>query len=428
MERREFIKVGAMAAPLLATPFNQLNSKDLKSSEIDLPPLPFKDEQSSLKITEIKMVTPIRKRPWPEYEPSKGSWAGRPHQSATPMSIYPRDKVKSSLSGPVDLGPTDVQITTDKGITGIGYGGPGAGFVIENHLTKLLMGEDPFDVERLWDIMWRSTLYYGRKGMVVHAISAVDNALWDLIGKALNVPVYQLLGGKVKDRIPAYCTGNDLEQHVEFGFKKLKYSTPHAPVDGWEGLRKNVELAERSRRLLGPDGEVMLDCWMSCTEDYAVEYAKMLEPYRVYWMEECLPPDDYDGFRQLNKQIRSTRIATGEHIYTRYGFQLLLEYDCARIWQPDMRWCGGLTELRRIAAMAEANNIPLIPHGGFRGGCMHFIISNTNSQWCEIFMPPPGGPREVYEMYEEEYGITRGPEGIYVTPPDRPGFGFEVEV
>ena len=428
MERREFIKAGAIAAPLLTTPLNRVTAGDLNLQAAEPPPLPFRDEKSGLKITGIKMVSPRRKKPWPEYEPSEGAWRGRPHQTATPMSIYPKYKINGSLSRPDDLGPEVVQISTDNGVSGIGYGGPGAGFVIENHLTKLLMGEDPFDVERLWDIMWRSTLYYGRKGMVVHAISAVDNALWDLIGKALNVPVYRLLGGKVKDRIPAYCTGNDFEHHVEFGFKMLKYSTPHAPVDGWEGLRKNVELAERARKLLGPDGEVMLDCWMSGTEEYIVEYAKALEPYRVYWMEECLQPDDYYGFRRLNKRISSTRIVTGEHIYTRYGFQLLLDYNCAKIWQPDMRWCGGLTELRRIAAMAEANNIPLIAHGGFRAGCMHFIISNRNSPWCEIFMPAPGGPGEVYELYEEEYGITRGPEGIYVAPPDRPGFGFELDV
>jgi len=97
---------------------------------------------------------------------------------------------------------------------------------------------------------------------------------------------------------------------------------------------------------------------MAFTEDYTIEFAKMLEPYRVYWMEECLPPDEYAGFGRLNKQITSTRIVTGEHEYTRYGFQLLLDYDGAKIWQPDMNWCGGLTELRRIGAMAAAHGIP----------------------------------------------------------------------
>ena len=120
--------------------------------------------------------------------------------------------------------------------------------------------------------------------------------------------------------------------------------------------------------------------------------AEALEPYRVYWMEECLPPDNYAGFGRLNAQINSTRMATGEHEYTRYGFQLLLECQGADIWQPDMNWCGGLTELRRIGALAAAHDIPVILHGGWRGGGPHNIMATPNSPWCEMFMPPPGGP------------------------------------
>lgn len=428
MKRREFIKTGALAAPLLATPFDNLEAGQAKSLELNLPPLPFKELKSKLKITEVKMVRPKRKKPWPKYKPTEGAWSAGGVEVANPMSIYPKYKATRSLFMAGDMGPTAVQIKTDKGISGIGYGGPGANFVIEKHLTKLLMGEDPFEVERLWDIMWRSTLSYGRKGIVVHAISAVDLALWDIIGKALETPVYQLLGGKMKDRIPGYCTGNDLEQHVEFGYTRLKLAVPYGPADGWEGMRKNIELVDRARKLLGPDGEIMLDCWMALTEEYTVEFAKMLEPYRVYWMEECLPPDDYAGFGRINKRVTSTKIATGEHEYSRYGFQLLMDYDAAKIWQPDMNWCGGLTELRRIAAMAAGKDIPVIPHGGWRGGGPHFIAATPNSPWCEMFMPAPGGPKEVYEMYEEENGITRGPEGIYMTPLDKPGFGWELEV
>ena len=203
------------------------------------------------------------------------------------MSIYPKYKARRDLFMAGDLGPEVVEIATDKGIKGIGYGGPGCSFVIEKHLPKLLIGEDPFDVERLWDIMWRSTMYYGRKGIVVHAISAVDLALWDIIGNALGLPVYKLLGGETKSRIPAYCTGNDIEQHLEFGYKRVKLAVPYGPADGREGLKKNVELVKRTRQLLGPEGDIMLDCWMALTEHYTIEFAEMVEPYRVYWMEEC---------------------------------------------------------------------------------------------------------------------------------------------
>ena len=170
--------------------------------------------------------------------------------------------------------PSAVEIATDKGIKGIGFGGPGCSFVIEKHLTKLLMGEDPFNVEELWDIMWRSTLYYGRKGLVVNAISAVDLALWDIIGNALGMPVYKLLGGETKPRIPAYCTGNDIEQHLEFGYKRLKLAVPYGPADGREGMKKNTELVKKTRESLGPDGDIMLDCWMALTEEYAMRICR----------------------------------------------------------------------------------------------------------------------------------------------------------
>ena len=155
------------------------------------------------------------------------------------------------------------------------------------------------------------------KGLVVHAISAVDLALWDIIGNAFGMPVYKLLGGETKSRIPAYCTGNDVEQHLEFGYKRLKLARSLRPADGREGMKKNVELVKRTRELLGPEGDIMLDCWMALTEQYTIELAETLEPYRIYWMEECLPPDDYEGFGRLSAAIKSTQMATGEHEYTR---------------------------------------------------------------------------------------------------------------
>ena len=416
MQRREFL-TGIGALSLGGCAFAQSPDEPISRSQFG---------SSQLKITGVRMVDPQPIRPLPEYEPAASAWSAFDVEVASPMSVYPKYKPRRSLFMADDLGMPAVEISTDKGVTGIGFGGPGAGYVVKQHLTKLLLGEDPFGIERLWDIMWRSTVYYGRKGLVVHAISAVDNALWDLVGKALKTPVYKLLGGETKTRIPAYCTGNDIQQHVDFGFTKLKLAIPHGPADGREGMRKNIALVRKARELLGDEGEIMLDCWMAFTEQYALELAEKLEPFRVYWMEECLPPDDYAGMKRLNDQIVSTRMATGEHEYTRYGFQLLKQHHAADIWQPDMRWCGGLTELRRIAALASTDDIPVILHGGARAGASHFIFATSNGPWCEMFMPPPGGPDEVYERYEHDYNITRGPEGIYMRPPERPGFGLEL--
>ncbi len=383
-----------------------------------------------MKITGVRLVQVRPKRPVPAYKPAAGSWSTGGVEVANPMSIYPEYKAMRSLfqPDPGKLGGFTVEISTDKGVKGYGEGGIAGGQIVEQHLTKLLLNEDPFNVERLWDIMWRSTMYYGRTGRVIHAISGVDLALWDLAGNALGMPVYKLLGGETRPRIVSYCTGNDLEQHLKFGYKKLKLAIPHGPADGREGMKKNLALVKRTRDLLGPDGEIMLDCWMSWTERYSIEMAEMVAPYRVYWMEECLQPHDYDGFGRLNSQIKSTRIATGEHEYTRYGFRQLLDHHAASIWQPDIHWCGGLTELRRIAALAAAYDIPVIPHGGGAHDSVHFIMATPNSPWAELFMPAPGGPPEVYRRFEEDFQITRGPEGVYTRPSERPGFGWDIEV
>ncbi len=392
--------------------------------------LPFQDEKSRLKITGVRLVRTRPRRPAPAYKPVAGSWSTQGVEVANPMSVYPKYKATRSLffPDPGKLGGFTVEIATDKGVKGYGSGGEGGGVVVTGHLAKLLLGEDPFNVEKLWDIMWRSTMHYGRMGVAINAISGVDLALWDLVGNALGAPVYRLLGGETKDRIPAYCTGNDVEQHIKFGYKRLKLAIPYGPADGIEGQRKNLELVRRTRELLGPDGDIMLDCWMAWNEQYTIEMARMFEPHRVYWMEECLQPHDYEGFGRLNAAIKSTRIATGEHEYTRYGFRQLLEHRGASIWQPDIHWCGGLTELRRIAAMAAAYDIPVIPHGGGGRDSVHFIMATVNSPWAELFMPAPGGPDEVYRLYEEDNSITRGPEGIYTRPSERPGFGWEMEV
>ncbi len=407
MKRRDFLSLAAAPA---------------------LPALAWAQEKSKLKITDIKIVKTRPRKPYPTYKPADGAWSTQFVEVANPMSIYPEFKPRRELFGATNVPSFTVEVTTDKGIKGYGNGGPGGGQIVTGHLAKLMMGRDPFDIERNWDICWRSTMSYGRMGVTMNAISGFDMALWDIVGKALNQPVYRLLGGETKDRVPAYCTGNDIEQHVEFGYKMLKLAIPHGPASGRAGMKENVDLVKRARAALGPDGEIMLDCWMAWTERYTIEMAEMMAPYRVYWMEEVLQPHDYAGFGRLNTTIKSTRIATGEHEYGRYGFRYLQEANGASIWQPDIQWCGGLTELRRISAMASAYDIPVIPHGGGLNGSIHFTIANVNAPWAELFLPAPGGPKEVYQLFEENYQISRGPDGIYMRPHERPGWGWDIEV
>jgi L-rhamnonate dehydratase len=424
MKRRQFVisTPAALAARALGLP---------AGPSAQPAPLQASQEKSGLKITNVRVVRTRPRRPMPTYTPAPGAWTTS-QLIANPMSIYPKYKPSRPLFYPDPArmpASFTVEVATDKGVKGYGNGSTGGGPIVEGHLVKLLLNEDPFNIEKLWDIMWRSTMYYGRAGAVINALSAVDVALWDLMGNALGMPVYKLLGGETKDRIPAYCTGNNIEQNAKLGFKRNKLAVPHGPADGLDGMRKNADLVRRTREVFGPDGDIMLDCWMSWTERYTVEMAAMLEPQRVYWMEECLPPHDYEGFGRMSAQIKSTRIVTGEHEYTLYGFRQLLEHRSAVIWQPDIHWCGGITEARRIAALAAAYDIPIIPHSGGVRDAVHFIMATRNSPWAEMVFPPePGGPNEVYQRYLEENMLTPGPEGLYTRPSEKPGFGWDFEV
>ena len=418
MNRRRFMEAGAALS--VGVIGGSGKSEEGLASPLPQPsPLPFRDQESKLTITGVRMVRPVPKRPLPRYQPAPGSWSTGGALVANPMSIYPKYKLQRSLFMADDLGPDAVEITTDKGIKGIGFGGPGCGFVIEKHLTKLLLGEDPFKVEELWDIMWRSTMYYGRKGLVINAISAVDLALWDIIGKALEMPVYQLLGGETKPRIPAYCTGNDVDQHVEFGFKRIKLAVPWGPADGRDGLKKNVELVRKTREALGPDGDIMLDCYMALDVPYAIKLAKAVSEFHVLWMEEPVPPDLPDAYRRIKDAVPEMLITGGEHEFTRYGFRDLIEKKAVDILQPDIYRAGGLSELKKIAAMASAYGLPVIPHG-VGAPTYHFVISTHNCPRAEFVDIFAQGGRP----------ILRGepvPDNGFVELSGAPGFGYDLD-
>src|SRR5882724_10346376 len=166
----------------------------LSAAAATTPGFAFQVEKSKMKIASVRLVNTRPKRPVPEYTPAATAWSTNGVEVASPMSIYPQYKAMRSLFFP-DPGKVPgftVEIATDKGLKGYGSGGPGGGPIVEDHLRKLMLGKDPFDMERNWDIMWRSTISYGRTGVTMNAISGADIALWDLIGKALGMPVYKV--------------------------------------------------------------------------------------------------------------------------------------------------------------------------------------------------------------------------------------------
>lgn len=373
-----------------------------------------------MRITHVS-VTPVRVD-----ETKPKSWLSD-SLVANPMSIYPEYKAKRS-SWTAHWGPDLlVRISTDDGIEGIGCTVPaGARIIIEEHFRHLLVGQDPFDVEKLWDQMFRSSLPYGRKGLPIMAISGIDIALWDIIGKATGQPVWRLLGGATKETIPVYSTGNDVAFYKELGFRGFKLAMPYGPADGWDGMRKNVELIEKTRDIAGPDSEIMLDCYMAWNVDYTLRMSRLIEPHRIRWIEECLPPDDYAGYAELTAKSQ-VPVATGEHEYTRWGFKELIARRCCHVLQPDLAWVGGITEAKKIAAMASAWGLDLIPHGGgLHPWGLHFILATPNCPLAEwVVIGNPGEPNPIRPLYPFLDGTPLPQDGT-IRPSNMPGIGISV--
>ena len=341
---------------------------------------------------------------------------------ANPMSIYPRFKEKrSSWFGPMTA--AIVEIETDAGLRGFGTVGGGKGRlaapIIDGQFKTLLLGQSPFDTELLWEQMFRASQFYGRRGAVIEVMSGIDLALWDLVGKALGQPVYNLIGGRTKDRIPVYVTGNLTERHLQEGFRDVKLALLHGPADGREGLRANIELVERTRKLIGPDGDIMLDCYMALDVPYTIALAKAVAEFRVLWIEEPVPPDQIDSYRRIKDALPDILITGGEHEYTRYGFRELIEKRAVDILQPDIYRAGGLSELIKVAAMASAYNLPVIPHG-VGAPTYHFVMATSNApraEFVDIFAQG-GGPLLKGEPQ---------PKNGFLELSAAPGFGYELD-
>jgi len=192
------------------------------------------------------------------------------------MSCYPAYKGARKSWGINALGSLIVEIEAEDGTCGVGVsiGGEPGCYIVENHLSRFVEGEDPRNVELMWDKMWRSTINYGRKGLPIQCISAVDLALWDLLGKLRNEPVYAMLGGKVWERLPVYTTCSNPVKAKKMGFVGAKITCPYGPSDGDEGLRKNVDFFKKWREKVGPHFPLALDCYMALTVPYSIKLAK----------------------------------------------------------------------------------------------------------------------------------------------------------
>lgn len=345
---------------------------------------------------------------------------------ATPMSKYPEYQKTRESFGIGVLGTAIVEVEADDGTVGFAVttGGVPAAYLIEHHFKRFIVGQPVHAREIMFDQMYNASLFYGRKGLTINAISAVDLAVWDLEGRLRAEPVWAMIGGKVREKQPMYATTPRPDMAQEMGFVAGKLPLPYGPAHHEEGLVKNVELASRMRQACGDDFPLAYDCWMALTPMYALKLIDALRDCNFRWIEECLPPDDYDGYRQLvERRSHPIWITTGEHEYTRWGFANLLKTG-VDIIQPDVNWCGGLTELLKIAAMASAEHKLVVPHGSSVYS-YHFAIASHVTPFAEFLMMAPQADR-IVPMFDPLFANEPVPENGLMDVPDRPGFGVEL--
>jgi L-rhamnonate dehydratase len=342
------------------------------------------------------------------------------------VAVYPEYRESRQSFGLNVLGTLLVEIEADDGTVGfaVSTGGEIGAWIVEKHLARFVEGARVTDIERIWDQMYRSSIFYGRRGIVMNTISAIDLALYDLLGRLRQEPVFALLGGPVRDELSMYATGARPDVAKELGFIGGKLPLHHGPAEGAGGMRENLELLADMREKVGEDFWLMYDCWMSLDVDYAVRFAHAAHEYGLRWLEEALIPDDYWGYRELRRKAPpGLLISTGEHEATRWGFRQLLEMEAADIIQPDVGWCGGITELLRISALADAHGALVVPHGSSVYS-YHFVITRTNSPFTEFLMMHPTA-EEVVPMFAPMLLGEPVPVSGRLRLPDTPGFGVE---
>jgi L-rhamnonate dehydratase len=346
---------------------------------------------------------------------------------STPMARYPEYRQSRQSFGINVLGSLVVEIEASDGTVGFAVttGGEIGAFIVEKHLARFLEGQRVTDIEKMWDQMYFATLYYGRKGIVLNAISGVDLALWDLLAKVRKEPVFHLLGGPVRDELQFYATGARPDLAKEMGFIGGKMPLQHGPAEGEEGLAKNIAKLADMRSKVGDDFWLMFDCWMSLDLNYATRLAHAAKEYGLKWIEEALPPDDYWGYAELRRSVpRGMMVTTGEHEATRWGFRMLFEMGCADLVQPDVGWCGGITELIKISALADAHNVLVVPHGSSVYS-YHFVVTRHNSPFAEFLMMAPKAD-EVVPMFNPLMLDEPVPVNGRMKVPETPGFGVRL--
>lgn len=360
-----------------------------------------------------------------------------PHFCTNPMDLV------SPMLSPETMGTFTfhgwliVEIFTDAGLVGIGNAALAplvTKQLIDQYLAPLLIGQDPWDSEFLWQHMYRKTMAFGRKGVALVAISALDIAIWDLMGKAAKQPVFRLLGGRTKAKVPVYASrlysipldelAAEATRYKAEGYQAMKLRFGWGPIDGAAGMARNVELIRTVREAVGDEIDIMADAYMGWSLDYAKRMMRLIEPYNLRWLEEAIIPDDINGYHEL-RRFGTTPIAAGEHEFTSYGFRQMIEAKALDYFQFDTNRVGGITAARKIQALAEAYSIPVVPHAGQMHN-YHVVMASLNSPIAEYF------PMVDVEVGNELFwyifkGEPQAVDGYIDLDDNLPGLGLEID-
>ncbi|MCL4784387.1 MAG: L-rhamnonate dehydratase [Bryobacterales bacterium] len=334
---------------------------------------------------------------------------------------------------------TLVEVESSDGQVGRGTAGGFQGAsktLIDHYYADLVLGEDPRRHEHLWQRMHRTTLRFGRSGNSMAAIAAIDIACWDLHGKALGVPTYELIGGAARCTAPSYVSrlyalddlselSREARQWKDAGFRSMKQRFGFGPPDGIVGMKKNVELVKTVREAVGDEIQLSCDAYMGWDVGYAIEMAHLLRDYGVSWIEEPLPVHDIAGYAELKLRCPWQRWSTGEHLYSKWEFQELISRRAADILQPDANRCGGITEMRKICAMAETAGLPVIPHSN-EAHNLAVVFSQAPHVCPMVEYFPPVEPDTGNELFWKVFRGNPKAENGSLPLPLKPGLGLEL--
>ena len=338
-----------------------------------------------------------------------------------------------------------IKITTDEGIVGWSdvetaphvaqslIRAPATGCDMMEGVRELLLGEDPFEVERIWDKLYRGTIYYGRRGVAMQVMSGVDIACHDIMGKAIGRPVYKLLGGAYRDKVRAYAstlfrpTPDDIkracEYYMEKGFTAVKF--------GWgvfgQDMKNDVALVKAARETLGDNMDLLVDAgWKHNRSPYeAIELLRRLEPYNIFFLEDFLHPECYEGYARVKEAGVKTRLAAGEQEAAGWGFRRLIQEGKVDIVQPDISRCGGFTQVRKIMWEAEYAGVDVCPHAWLTdlltAASLHVNAALPRSLFLEYNVSSSPMLREIIRnpIMMDKNGMMDVPQG--------PGLGIDID-